>query len=278
MIWAFGRLILIAIAVLLSLILAVFCLHMVGAQQSYTPFQHSLLTGEPLIVASGGDSTLAPPLSLSALQAAYQISPKIILGLTIRKSIDNVWVAYAADTLEELTDAQGPIQRLTADEISKLHYKNKPEERILTLEEIFTRWPEAHFFINVLHPSIADTDPLFAQLKNHKLEDHVILTSPFITTVQTLRNVDARWLTGPSTAETSKMSFMTSLYLETVIDLPGEVFIAEKYEPRLFHELSRRQKILFLVTDKPEEWMALRGDKELQNIGVLTTRPTLFAH
>ena len=67
---------------------------------------------------------------------------------------------------------------------------------------------------------------------------------------------------------------MTALYLETVMDLPGEVFVTNKYSPRLFQELARRKRVAILIADDPKlvPDMASVG----WPTGVLTTRPTLF--
>jgi hypothetical protein len=92
--------------------------------------------------------------------------------------------------------------------------------------------------------------------------------------MKTIRNAGAKWLTGVSTSEASKATLMTSLFLETVMDLPGEVFVTAKFSPRLLQEVARRKRVVIMVTDDPNSRPVV--DSAVAPLGVLTTRPTLF--
>jgi hypothetical protein len=146
----------------------------------------------------------------------------------------------------------------------------------MSLEDILSAFPKSSFYIEVLHPGLSDRDSLFQIIKSASAEERVILTSPFINTTKTLRTAGYKWLTGASTAEASKARVMSSLYLETVADIPSDVLIVEKASssPRLLAELQRRLKVALFIAEDPKDL----PDNALAyaRTGVLTTRPTLF--
>ncbi|OFZ10518.1 MAG: hypothetical protein A2Z20_02735 [Bdellovibrionales bacterium RBG_16_40_8] len=248
MLFAFARLLLIAISALLCLFLAIFGLRFLGEAQRYSEFNHPLVTTHPWIIADGGNLDAGPKQSLVALKSAAESSPEIFLALTIRISHDDEkWVLFD-------------------------HKQSR--ENMLAFEDALKALPNARFYIIIDQPGGNKLDDIFTLIKNFQLEDSVVLTSPFADTLREIRNKSARWLTGASTSEATKAQFMTSLFLETMVDLPGDVFIVEKFRPRLFTELSRRKKVLIFKTDDPTALARVRS--EFSQVGVLTTRPSLF--
>jgi hypothetical protein len=281
MLFAIGRFMFIVFSVVLSIILAVFALRSLSKNQLYAPLTHPLITIQssavpfmPWIIANGGDLDFGPAQSKSALTVASKISKRVFLGITLRLTKDFRWVLYSPSYLEELTELRGFVKQYTLAEIQAVHFKNS-NEHILSLEEFMTLFPDSRWHIEVLQPKNSALEELYSLIKKHHAEERVVLTSPFYDTTQDIRAQSYAWLTGASTSEFSKSRFMSSLYLETAIDLQGEVFQSNKIIPRLFNELFRRQKIVLYRTESPEEFIKARND--YPQLGVVTIRPTYFS-
>ncbi|MCB0349951.1 MAG: hypothetical protein KDD38_02135 [Bdellovibrionales bacterium] len=274
MIWAFGRLLLIAAISSLCIIFVVFGLRLVGAKQTYSDFTHPLLDHGRWLIANGGDLDFGPEQSMTALRHAVEVNPHIFLGLKIRLTLDGHWVLYAPSRLEQLTSGNGFVLQKNLDEITSLKFKDSPDQSPLEISTVFKEFPNANYYIDVLQPGATQLKSLYRLIKEHHLEKKVILTSGFVDTLTNLRDEDAVWLTGASTAEYSKSQFMNSIFLETVMGLNFDVFVTDKNTPRLISELKRRKKIVvFKVDDRPELMSALATDSQ---IGILTKRPSYF--
>lgn len=59
------------------------------------------------------------------------------IELDVRQSKDGVLFLYHADTLDESTTGRGKPEDYTFDELSKLSYKDNPNHKILSLQEVF---------------------------------------------------------------------------------------------------------------------------------------------
>ncbi len=259
MIWAFGRLIFIFIGTLIVFAMGVLGLRFLGGQGTVTELSHPLLHSTPWVIYDGGDLNAGSAQSMPALQkASDDATSSTFLGLHVRLTQDGEWVLYAPARLEELTTGQGFVNQHSMVEINQLHFKNAPpESRLLTLEQALTVFSQSLFYIEVLQPASPNLEKIFDLIDKHKLVDRVVLTSPFADTLREIRGKTGAWLTGSSTIELNKARFMTSIFLETVVDLPGDVFVASSdLHPRLKAELLRRKKII-LHTTRPNIYRQL---------------------
>lgn len=275
MVWAFGRLIFIAIVTLTCIFLGVFGLRSMGSQQQFASFHHPLLEEQrSWIVAQGGDTDHGRvEQTLPALKAAHELLPEIFLGLDLRLTQDGHWILYKPKNLRTLTTGSGYISHITLDDLNKIQYKGT-NEKILTIEEVLAALPNARLFINILQPATPYLQHLTALFDAKDKRQRVVFISPFMDTSRQLREESPDWLTGTTTSEFSKAQFMTSLWLETLVDLPGEVFVFTKAKDRLVSEMLRRKKIVLLATDNPDFYSAMSSQFHLS--GVVTKRPSQF--
>lgn len=273
MIWAFSRLLLIFVFTLTTIVLVVFSLRMVGGGQTYAPFQHPLTNAKTWLVADGGNLDLGPAQSHAALEGAKNLSPKIFIGLKIRQTRDGHWVLYEPTRLEEATTGTGYVSQMSLEELRNIHFRIS-QETLVTLEEALNLLPSNPLYIEVLQPAGVSLSEIFEILKKYHAEERVVLSSPYLATTKSIRDESASWLTGASVAETSKAEIMTAIYLETLMDMPSEVIVTEKINPRLMTELERRKKIILLKTNNPQEWSHYA--QTFPTLGVVTTRPSLF--
>lgn len=277
MIWAFGRLIFITVFSIVAIALAVIVLRQLGLQKNYSSFTHPLSTTQPLLIADGGDLDFGPEQSWPALSSAANIQPtknffgSIIIGIHLRLTSDGEWVLYRPEKLQELTTGEGYVSKHTRDELKNLRFKDNSTELIF-LDELFQKIKNVNFFINIIHPANASLTKIFDLVEKNGLSDHVILRSEFSDTTKEIRDRNARWLSTMSTAEIQKSYFLTALYLETAMDLNGDVFIANRIDQRLFQELFRRKKIIVYEMVDFAKYTELQAMKI--PIGIVTKRPT----
>lgn len=281
MFFAFGRIIFIFIITILCLALAVFVLRTFGLNTTITQLNHPLLLQTPWVIAKGGDLSAGPSQSLPALQAAANYnSPHILLGLHIRLTNDGKWVLYEPTQLSELTTGKGFVNQLTLDELKKINFKNSTE-KLIALDEVFEKIPRTQYHIEILQPANGHLDTVYDLIKKYKLEDKVVLTSPFADTLREVREKNGAWLTGASTIELSKTRFMTSLFLESSVDLPADVFaVPEDANPRLITELTRRKKILLFTEGAAgvasKEFHKFSEQPHRAQIAIMTTHPNNY--
>lgn len=273
MLWAFSRLFLIAFFAVFTMVFAAFSLRQAGLHQSYKQFHHPLVSDSPWLIAKGGDLDQGPAQSASALSAALKLSSDIFLGLHIRQSRDGGWILYAPRDLSELTTGQGFVSQYPTDDLKKLRFQNS-EEPLLTLHEAFSLFPKAKFYIDVLQPAATGLNSLFDMIKKFGAEERVVLSSPYMSTLTALRQQSSLWLTGASTSELAKAQFMSSLFLEPLTELNGEVFLTKKFNDRLFSELFRRKKIVLIEENNASRLSLWRESHP--KLGIVTTRPSYF--
>jgi len=273
MISAFGRLIFIAGAAVLWIILALFGLRTCGQTQMYGPATHPLLNNQSWVVAMGGDTTHAPMNSRPAFAAAANLSENIFLGAKVRLTKDEQWIVYGFSELQKMTNGRGLVSQSEWANIKKLNFLNSTESPML-FEELLTTYPNARLLIDVLQPASSSLPAFYKLIEKHKAEKRIVLTSPFYDTLRDIREHSAHWLTAHSTSEVSRSQFMNSLFLESLITLNGEVFSASKLHPRLISELVKRQKVVLYETDDPAAYAKAR--ELAPTLGVVTNRPSLF--
>lgn len=282
MFFAIFRLFSIFIAVLTTLVGIVFGLRQLGHQTTITKLNHPLLLQTPWVIADGGELSAGPEQSLPALvAAAKKVHPQYFIGLHLRQSSDGQWVLYSPSHLEKLTTGKGFVPHHTLAELKSLNFKNTTET-LLTVDEAFAALPGQQFFIEVLQPANPNLEKIFSLIERYNLKDKVILTSPFADTLREIRNKNGLWLTGTSTSELGKARFLTSMFLETTMDLPGDVFKANLItHQRLIAELLRRNKIVLFEDERDK----MSSDEFISKIelisqpkqkAILTTRPTNY--
>jgi hypothetical protein len=273
MLIAASRLLFLFIATLFCIFLSVFSLRSCGSQQSYQQFEHPLWTGQPWIVALGGDSSLSPAFSPAAYSAAVKLSPNIFLGLQVRLTRNGQWVVYGPKDWSTLTSHKGLVSHSDSSELSNIRFKDN-QEHVFTLEQFLKIYSASPLWIEILQPATSALTPLFQMLKDAQVERRVVLTSPFYDTTSEIRKNSALWLSGSATSEVAKSRFMNSLYLESLLTLNGDLLADKYFHERLLAELVKRKKIVLIQTDDPAAFR--RIPLVDPHIGVLTNRPSLF--
>jgi hypothetical protein len=267
MIFAFFRLILIALSTVLFFALIGYGLRTVGEQQEYTTTPHPLLDNGPLYVAWGGFDENHTAFSLPAYQTAAD--KKFILGVELRLSRDGVWYIYP----DKYVDDGGFLTHKTSDELDKLHLKNSSDS-LVRFSTLLTALPTANYYVVIQNPASPYLEQIFKSIEAAHLEEHFILSSPFADTTRFLRERNSLWLTGTTTSEVAKSQLLASLYLEPLVTTTGDIVLLDKVNKRLMTELRKRHLGVLL---KSENFAEIK-DLLQQNLisGALTSRPSQF--
>lgn len=289
---AFSRLLLIALFVLLGLFLCVFMLRTIAHQQPPPPLKSSLLQRRPLILAKNGGEGEAPAQSIPAFEASLRGYDQTLLEIVLRRTLDGQWVAFAPQWVEEQTEGRGPLSSLTLEQVKKLNlgYRFKDAQgqssfraqdlKVQTAAEVFKRFPTASFLVQIHEKDVTAIDSFLAQLQAWKLKDRSILCSPMARTLMVLKRKMPEGVFCFSTTELARAAFMSGLYLESLVAMEADLFLAGPpqsshhwpYSSRLLAELKRRGKVIVVTLDDPQAYRGNLMEKFVD--GLLTTRPT----
>jgi len=115
---------------------------------------HPYLAGDhPIALAHRGGSREAPENSLAAFSHAVDLGFKY-LELDVRATSDGRVMVFHDATLNRVTDGFGRISALPYSEVRKAKIAGK--DRVLSLEELSERFPEANFNIDVKDDSTVE--------------------------------------------------------------------------------------------------------------------------
>ncbi|MCG6822292.1 glycerophosphodiester phosphodiesterase [Klebsiella aerogenes] len=137
----------------------------------------------PQLIAHRGGTGDAPENTLPAIKLALENHAQAI-WVTVQLSRDGVPVLYRSSDLSALTNAEGKVSSLTADELAKVdaswkwgddsHPWRGKQATIPTLQSVLQQWPQTFFYIDIKSP---DAEPavmgerLLEVLKNtHSLD------------------------------------------------------------------------------------------------------------
>lgn len=148
----------------IGLLCAIFLGILLTSEPLYTPTALSvspLLTHFPKYIAHKG--IVSGEFHGNTLQAIQEALASYVDGIEVdvRFSKDNVPFLYHSKYLEDETDGHGKPENHTWEELQKLTYKESPEEKIVSLEDIFALVGSQKF--------------IFLDIKTHKIFNTAII-------------------------------------------------------------------------------------------------------
>ncbi|WAS94231.1 glycerophosphodiester phosphodiesterase [Nannocystis punicea] len=187
-------------------------------------------TGEPagnlflsdnfLNIAHRGGAALRPEETLPAFEHALAVGADV-LEFDVHASSDGVIVAMHDGTVDRTTDGTGAIKAMTLDELRALDagYRFTPDGgqtfpyratgiAIPTLEEIFKKFPDSYYLIEIKQTDPPIVDGLLAALEEHGALERVVIASGDLETIEAVRAASPTVFTSLSTPE------MLDLYLK----------------------------------------------------------------
>lgn len=127
----------------------------------------TLACASPQLIAHRGGTGDAPENTLPAIALALKNRADAV-WITVQLSKDGVPVLYRPGDLSALTQASGPVSRLTAAELLKIdagwkwgdatHPWRDKGATIPTLEAVLEKWPQTPFYIDIKSPDAAPAE------------------------------------------------------------------------------------------------------------------------
>jgi hypothetical protein len=231
--------------------LVVFFLRMTGEKQSFSVPPHPLYDVKPFQVSWGGEGDAGiTAFTLSAYQAAA--ADHMVLGAPLRVSRDGVWYVAGENELQKQTEGSGYLTFADSQDLDKVKYKDD-DEGLLRFSKLVSEFPKENYFITVENPATPYIESIFKIIEGAKLEEHFIISTPFADTARLVRERNPKWFTGPTTSEIARAQFLSSLFLETLINLESEAFVADPprldSDYRLLRELRKRHILTLVKSD-----------------------------
>ncbi|WP_434420940.1 glycerophosphodiester phosphodiesterase [Nannocystis pusilla] len=178
-----------------------------------------LLSDHFLNIAHRGGALLRPEETLPAFEHALAAGADV-LELDVHASSDGVLVAMHDGTVDRTTDGTGAIKAKTLDELRALDagYRFTPDGgqtfpfrgtgiSIPTLEEIFKKFPDSYYLIEIKQTDPPIVEGLLAAIEDHAALERVVIASGDLDTIVAVRAAAPAAFTSLSTPE------MLDLYL-----------------------------------------------------------------
>jgi len=253
--------------------------------------QHAFFSSpNPLVVAHRGGQGLGPENTLFAFRTAAALGADV-LEMDLHSTRDGALVVCHDATLDRTTNGKGTIRELTLSEIQAVDagyqwtadqgasypYRGKGI-RVPTLEEVFLSFPELRLNIEIKQMSPPLTVPLCRMIRDHDMEERVLVASFDPATMQDFRAACPEVATAATAPE-----IRWFLRLHTV--LLGDLYhgVAEAFEvptslrdleivtPRFIEESHQHNiRVLVWTANETEEMKRLL---DLGVDGILTDYP-----
>jgi glycerophosphoryl diester phosphodiesterase len=259
-----------------------------GRNETYIAKEHPLLSPSFVKIS---DSKVVPENSILALEQAERYGAWAEIDL--RRTKDGVFILFSDESLEPSTNESGFIRNKNFSDLSDVNpaYSFKSSDgrfsyrerklNILTLDEVFKKFPKMVFVLNLKDNSAAALTELLDWMEKTHAYDRATLISDFSGVLREARNLKPKWLFGAATDEIQRSQMIGEMRLLNLDPMSGDYYLvpleygpAAMDIPRLLEELHRRKKKIFVgpVNDaeKMRELISLGVD------GILTENPSLF--
>lgn len=248
----------------------------------------------PLVIADTAKSTVAPPYTLAALEAAQQAGAGGFY-LPVRLTRDGELVVIGSPDLAQLTESSGQVAQSTLAEIQALDagYQYDPagdgsfpwrgaNQHILSLQDVLTTFPDMSIVVEVTEPGFASLAALLQAADATGARDRLLAMVDEQQLANTLRSQAPDLATANTSAEstaflTTYRLHMTPFYRPAA---PGLVLDGDQVSRRLARSAHSRGIRLLAVGDgQPVEtvrgWLDAGADgvivPDLQAIHALRT-------
>jgi glycerophosphoryl diester phosphodiesterase len=189
----------------------------------------ALIPGKrPFVIAHRGAALQAPENTIEAFDLAIETRAADAIELDVRLSKDGELVVIHDATVNRTTNGAGAVNSLTLRQLKRLdagHHFTKDGGKsfpyrgrgvtISTLDEVFTRYPDQGFFVELKDSSKAAAGALSKVIEKHNAFDRVIVVMISVKhrTGKHLRLLDQRIKTGHTSREISTLLALSKLRL-----------------------------------------------------------------
>lgn len=192
-------------------------------------------------------------------------------------SSENVDEAKSIFKLQHLY-TRGELQFIPSIEISSL----APDAGLKSLEKILRNNIKGNLLVNVTSYTFNIDKKISSILKDTNSLNRVIIKSPYDNTVRELKRQNPDLIVGSGNGESSRMFILSSLALESLPPLIGEIYFIDLIKrpndvsQKLFSELRRRNVgVIAEVSDNPSAWQKALSEGV---IGIITPSAEKFAN
>lgn len=235
------------------------------------------VTTAPLVIAHRGNSSVAPENTVAAFEAAWRAGADVI-ELDIQLSADGQAVVIHNDTLDQTTDATGPVSTRTAAALAEVDAGSwfSPAyagQRLPLLGEVLT-WLAQRDGLALLLEFKGEWDPapvstVVEQIEAAGVADRTVVQSFALTTVQALADVAPHLRRGLLIETLAEDTFSLCARLQVVQCNPSGGILLERPETLgLIRE--RGMQAMVWTANEPQHWDGL---VQLGADGIITDRP-----
>lgn len=229
------------------------------------------------IIAHRGNSSVAPENTMAAFEAAARAGADMI-ELDIQLSSDGHAVVIHNDTLDETTDASGPVSTRSAAELADVDAGSwfSPAyagQHVPLLDEVLA-WLNAHQGVGLLLEFKGEWDPapvstVIEQIETAGLAGRTVVQSFAVTTVQALADVAPDLPRGLLVQELDDDVFARCAQLRVAqCNISGQILFDAPQTLSVIRE--RGMQSMVWTVNEPEHWDGLL---QLGADGIITDRP-----
>ena len=228
---------LLALIVLLSLVLIAAFMPDAPAAAYYAN------TSRPLVIAHQGGDRLWPGNTMYAFERAVAIGTDV-LEMDAHITKDGQIVLMHDEEVDRTTDGTGLVEELTLSELRQLDaaYTWSEDEgrtfpyrgqgmRVPTLEELFQRFPEMRYLIEIKLTQDPIDQPLCDLIRRRDMQDQVMIASFHDEAMQGFRETCPEVATSASRGEVTRFVLLGKAFLSGFI-APQYQAIQPPYDPR----------------------------------------------
>jgi glycerophosphoryl diester phosphodiesterase len=178
---------------------------------------------KPEVIAHRGGAGQWPGETLFAFEQALKLGVDVI-EMDVHSTADGVLVLLHNPSVDETTDGKGPVHKFKLTELQKLDAgyrwtadgeKTFPFRgkgiHVPTLEEILLRFPDQRMNIEIKQTSPDIVEPFAAMIRQHKMEDKVLVASFSHSALTQFRRICPEVATSASGVELAKFVALTKL-------------------------------------------------------------------
>jgi glycerophosphoryl diester phosphodiesterase len=281
------------IAIIILLVLFLFLVFMPGAPS------HPYYAGvsSPLVIAHQGGDGLWPGNTLYAFEKALETGADV-LEMDAHITKDGHIVLIHDETVDRTTDGEGSVDDMTLEELKHLdagydwsgddgqtHPYRGQGIRIPALAEVFERFPQMRYAIEIKRSGIPMEQPLCDLIRLYNMQEKVLIASFHDASMQTFRTTCPEVATSASRGEVTKFVILGKIFLSGLV-APGYQSIQPPYDPEESYNIPimtrRFIREAHAKNIRVEPWTVNDPDLMRQYIGwgvdgIITDRPDLMA-
>ena len=196
----------------------------------------------PLVIAHQGGDGIWPGDTLYAFEKAVEIGADV-LEMDAHITRDGQIVLMHDEEVDRTTDGTGLIEDMTVDELRQLdaayQWSNDDDKtfpfrgqgiRVPTLEELFQKFPQMRYVIEIKLTENPIDQPLCDLIRKHDMQDKVMVASFHDEAMQNFRAACPEVATSASRGEVTKFVLLGKVFLSGLI-APQYESIQPPYEP-----------------------------------------------